>query len=480
MIRLRHKLFIQALRVLDQVILIVALALIVGLYIEKADPNRIMVIFVRSYQASDGLGLALLVASWTWIFASLIQYDSNRFSGLFTQGNAILKASSLAAFLLLVVAEVFDIGRISKPVVVMFWMLSTILLLLSRLAIRGFLTAWRRSGRNYRFLLIIGADTNARRLVRRLERRPELGYKLVGLLDVNPSPAAPGQYPDTDPPVIGTLADLKPILEKGPVDEVMIALPLVEQFAQIYEVLRLARDLGVVVRVLPDAQDVRVLSRSQVELFEGDYVVTFFRQNFVWQLLGKRLLDIFVSSLMLILLSPLLLLVAFLVKVTSAGPVLFVQERVGMNKRIFRLYKFRSMVIDAEALKAALAQKNEMDGPVFKIRNDPRITRIGRFIRKTSIDELPQLLNVLKGDMSLVGPRPPLPSEVDKYEWLSRRRLSMRPGITCIWQISGRNEISFEQWMKLDRQYVDNWSFWLDLQILAKTVPVVLLCKGAS
>jgi len=172
-------------------------------------------------------------------------------------------------------------------------------------------------------------------------------------------------------------------------------------------------------------------------------------------------------------------MVAILIKLDSPGPILFVQERIGMNKRRFKLLKFRSMVADAEEKKASLQTINEMDGPVFKVRDDPRTTRVGRFIRRTSIDELPQLLNVLKGEMSLVGPRPPLPSEVDQYEWANRKRISVMPGITCLWQISGRNDVSFKEWMELDRQYIETWSLWLDLTILAKTIPVVLFGKGA-
>jgi exopolysaccharide biosynthesis polyprenyl glycosylphosphotransferase len=198
------------------------------------------------------------------------------------------------------------------------------------------------------------------------------------------------------------------------------------------------------------------------------------------QLLLKRIMDIILSLVGLIVLSPLLVIVALVVRFTSPGPVLFAQERVGMNKRLFKLYKFRSMYMDAEKRRRELEHLNEMDGPVFKMKNDPRVTPIGRFIRKTSIDELPQLLNVLRGQMSLVGPRPPLLAEVDRYEWLYRRRLSIKPGITCLWQISGRNEISFKQWMEMDKAYIDNWSLWLDIKILAKTIPAVLFSRGAS
>lgn len=194
----------------------------------------------------------------------------------------------------------------------------------------------------------------------------------------------------------------------------------------------------------------------------------------------KRAIDILVSATALLLLSPLLFVVAVLVKSTSRGPVLFRQERAGQFGRPFHMLKFRSMVVNAEELKAKLLVQNEQKGPVFKIQADPRITKVGRFIRKYSIDELPQLLNVLRGEMSLVGPRPPIPAEVARYEAWQRRRLSVRPGLTCVWQVSGRNQISFEEWMYLDMQYIDHWSLRQDLELIAKTVPVVLTGRGAS
>ena len=198
-----------------------------------------------------------------------------------------------------------------------------------------------------------------------------------------------------------------------------------------------------------------------------------------WQLFIKRGTDFIVSFVGLVLLAPVFLLTALTIKLSSRGPLFFKQERNGMNGRKFTLLKFRSMVVGAEKMQEELLALNEMDGPVFKIRNDPRMTKIGKFLRKTSLDELPQIINVLKGDMSLVGPRPPIPGEVTNYETWQRRRLSMRPGVTCFWQISGRNEINFEQWMKLDLEYIDNWSLWLDFKILLKTVPVVLFGTGA-
>jgi exopolysaccharide biosynthesis polyprenyl glycosylphosphotransferase len=194
----------------------------------------------------------------------------------------------------------------------------------------------------------------------------------------------------------------------------------------------------------------------------------------------KRVLDILASGVALVLLSPLLVAAALLVKLTSRGPVLFRQERVGLYGRTFHMLKFRSMVDGAERAKALLLAQNEQSGPVFKMAHDPRITRVGRFIRKYSIDELPQLVNVLRGDMSLVGPRPPLPSEVARYEAWQRRRLSMRPGLTCVWQVSGRNQIGFEEWMLLDMRYIDHWSLVHDVRLILKTIPIVVTGRGAS
>ncbi len=198
------------------------------------------------------------------------------------------------------------------------------------------------------------------------------------------------------------------------------------------------------------------------------------------QMAMKRLFDIVSSAVALWLLMPLFLAVAVLIKLTSRGPVFFKQQRAGIHGRSFNMLKFRSMVSNAEVLKPLLLKRNEQAGPVFKMRNDPRVTRVGRFIRRYSIDELPQLINVLRGDMSVVGPRPPVPAEVEKYEPWQRRRLSVRPGLTCIWQVSGRNQITFEDWMYLDMQYIDHWSLLRDFNLIFRTVPAVITGRGSS
>ncbi|MBS5884523.1 sugar transferase [Clostridium sp.] len=212
------------------------------------------------------------------------------------------------------------------------------------------------------------------------------------------------------------------------------------------------------------------MERLQIEEEE---IIQIERKNNALYEVSKRALDIIASFLGLIILSPILLIVAILIKLESKGPALFSQSRIGLSGEQFKMYKFRSMVQNAEELKDKLAKQNEMSGPMFKMKDDPRVTKVGKFIRKTSIDELPQLLNVLKGEMSLVGPRPSLPKEVEKFESWMLRRLDVKPGLTCYWQVSGRNNIDFYDWMKLDLKYVDERGFWLDIKLIFKTVGVL-------
>ncbi len=281
-------------------------------------------------------------------------------------------------------------------------------------------------------------------------------------------------------PLLGNVHDLEKIFRSTPVDEVIIAGQPMKQGAEMQAAIRLCERFGVPF-ALPLSgfrfDRARPLGGRAVSDGYLHYLNIDHKRH---QRAVKRLFDIVASGAALVVLSPMLFLVAAIIKLTSRGPVFFKQTRSGLHGRPFSMLKFRSMVVDAEKIREALATKNEMSGPVFKMKNDPRITAIGRFIRKYSIDELPQLINVLNGDMSIVGPRPPLPSEVAKYESWQRRRLSVRPGLTCIWQVSGRNQISFEEWMNLDMQYIDRWSLSEDLTLILKTVPVVLTGRGAS
>jgi exopolysaccharide biosynthesis polyprenyl glycosylphosphotransferase len=265
------------------------------------------------------------------------------------------------------------------------------------------------------------------------------------------------------------------------VDEVAMYLPLRSFYERSFGAAALCEQHGIIMRFDGDIFGLKK-SRSTADEFDGDHhVASYTGVRDWWPLVAKRILDLVLSLALLLFLLPLFVIVALLIKYSSAGPIFFSQERMGLNKRRFLIFKFRTMLPNAEKMLAELEQHNEVSGPVFKIREDPRITPIGKVLRRTSIDELPQLFNVLKGDMSLVGPRP-LP--VRDYEGFSedwqRRRFSVRPGITCLWQVSGRSSIPFEQWMKMDLQYMDEWSLWLDMKILMQTVSAVLKGTGAA
>jgi exopolysaccharide biosynthesis polyprenyl glycosylphosphotransferase len=278
--------------------------------------------------------------------------------------------------------------------------------------------------------------------------------------------------------VLGSVDELAQVLERHVIDMVVIsAAP--DRMKDLERVVAVCDEQGVPVKLALDLLPARD-AHLEVEELEGIPLLSLASgPQDVIPLLAKRAFDITLSVLGFVLLSPILAIVAVAVRVDSPGPVLFRQRRIGLNGREFTLYKFRSMRVGAEDELHALREHNEADGPVFKMREDPRVTGVGRFIRRTSIDELPQLWNVLRGEMSVVGPRPPLPDEVKRYQRWQRRRLSMKPGITCTWQVSGRSDLEFDRWMELDLAYIDSWSLWGDLQIVARTIPAVLLRRGA-
>ncbi|RKY80333.1 sugar transferase, partial [candidate division KSB1 bacterium] len=278
--------------------------------------------------------------------------------------------------------------------------------------------------------------------------------------------------------VIGRVRDIPRILRESVIDRVIFVVPRL-WLNRVEDAIHHCEREGVATAITVDLFEPKVARLRQSD-FAGIPLILF--QTTVaeeWQLFIKRIIDIVISLIAILLLSPVFIISAIGVKLSSKGPVFFRQERCGQNGRRFILYKFRSMIVGAEMKKRKLEKQNEMQGPVFKMKRDPRVTRFGRFMRKLSIDEFPQLFNVLRGDMSLVGPRPPLPAEVELYEVWHRRRLSMKPGLTCIWQVSGRNKIDFNTWMEMDMKYIDNFSLWLDFKILVRTIFVVLTGYGA-
>ena len=336
---------------------------------------------------------------------------------------------------------------------------------------------------NIRHILVIGSRHRTLDFVKAVLRRPESGYRIVGCLEKPNQAETVGNRVCESVKIIGTLDKLKSLLEERTIDEVVFGIPL-KKIENVHEYIFLIEQMGINVRILPDFQINAIQYYPQtasvhLEQFMGLPTLSLFSAPTKdTELLIKTIIDYCGAAVGIILLFPFLLIIALLIKCTSPGPVFFQQERCGLNGRRFMVYKFRTMVSDAEQLKAKLEEANEMDGPVFKIKNDPRITSIGKFLRKGSLDEFPQLFNVLKGEMSLVGPRPPIPAEVEHYQIWQRRRLSMKPGITCIWQVSGRNDISFEQWMNMDLEYIDNWSLKLDFKLLAMTLREVTIGGG--
>ncbi|MEE9391665.1 MAG: sugar transferase [Planctomycetota bacterium] len=330
-------------------------------------------------------------------------------------------------------------------------------------------------------VLIAGNNSQSGKTVESWLSDSPFPVKVLGFVDVVDQSDPWNRNVDQDHmPFLGDVSKLLPLLSNRVVDEVWITLPLKSRFAEIETIVQTCETVGVPVRMTPNpfqSTTGTVLQRSGSSAAEMFYVAC---PGKPLPLLVKRIIDIGASALGLLVLSPLFIVIAALIKITSRGPVFFCQERCGLHGRSFTLFKFRSMVVDAEDLKKDLVAKNEGSGPTFKMLHDPRVTSIGNLLRKASLDELPQLWNTFRGDMSLVGPRPPVASEVAQYEPWQRRRLSVRPGITCIWQASGRSNIGFEQWMLMDLDYVHSWSLGLDFRLLLKTIPAVILMRGAQ
>jgi exopolysaccharide biosynthesis polyprenyl glycosylphosphotransferase len=427
---------------------------------------------------SNGLLFALLLIAWHNLFILCGLYVSKRLTTTWVSVLEVCKATSLAAVLLIALARVFRTHLGTPTFVIVFWVFCTAGMVGGRLATRSLLLALRSRGKNRRFILIVGTNDRALDFAHLIAGRPELGYKIVGFVDDDWSGIQ--KFEATGLVRSCTFSGLADFLRHTVVDEAAMFLPLRSYYEHAAQFVSLCEQHGIAIRF--DSQIFNFKnSYSQAQDWEGSQVVAISGSPEIWPTVVKRVLDCVFSGLLLVLLTPLFFVVAVLVKCTSPGSILFRQTRIGLNKRQFQIYKFRTMIANAEQIQDALLPMNEMAGPVFKITNDPRVTPLGRVLRKTSIDELPQLFNVLKGEMSLVGPRAMSLRDYQLFDqdW-QRRRFSVKPGITCLWQVNGRSSIPFEQWMELDMQYIDKWSLWLDFKILARTVPAVLRGTGAA
>jgi exopolysaccharide biosynthesis polyprenyl glycosylphosphotransferase len=416
------------------------------------------------------------IPAWIIFLASLGAYNDIRTKPFYQYVLIILPTGLLATLAIGSLIFAFKLILTSRLFIFINVTVSCLLLIIAKLIQGRLFDFIHRRGYDQVNLLIVGTGKRAQEFIRVVKEHSNWGLNVVGLIDDEHGlfgKEVEGYR------VLGRLQDIPFILHRIVVDRVIFVVPRL-WLNKIDDAIKACEREGISTAISVDLYNLNIAKVRQTD-FSGFPLLEF--ETFSakqWQLFVKRTLDIALSVIMIILFSPILLATTIAIRMDSKGPILFRQTRSGLNGRKFTLYKFRTMIVGAEFKKRELEKMNEMDGPVFKMKKDPRITRIGRFLRKFSIDELPQLINVLKGNMSVVGPRPPLPVEVELYQEWQRRRLSLKPGLTCIWQVSGRNNIQFEKWMEMDLEYIDDWSLWLDFKILFKTVFVVMFGYGAS
>jgi exopolysaccharide biosynthesis polyprenyl glycosylphosphotransferase len=386
---------------------------------------------------------------------------------------AVFRATLVQLVLTLSALYVFKLPDVSRLLLLVVFPALTIVAIGIRIGIRQILVFLRDHGRNVRFMLVLGANARAKAFADLVECHAELGLVVIGHLKADPS----DNGVVLNRPLLGMLDDLEQVLHTEIVDEVAICLPFsMEELIE--QAVYLCEQEGKVVR-MPVAPVERMLTAGRLESIDGVGVYSMANgPDRAIGLLAKRLVDIVAAVFLMVAVSPVMAALAIAIKRDSKGPVFFRQERVGLHGRVFKLVKFRSMCVDAEDQLEDLRHGNEINGHAFKLNNDPRTTGVGRFLRRSSLDELPQLLNVLRGQMSLVGPRPPLPNEVVNYDKWHRRRLSMKPGITGLWQVGARHSPEFDHWVEQDLDYIDRWSLWLDFKIIARTLPAVLTGTG--
>lgn len=426
--------------------------------------------------------ITVLVAPFIFRLAGF--YQPYRTQTLYQIGSRVIKAVIGILLGTIIILFLLHEANVSRMLFALFILILTGTLLLTKSLLYLTLRHYRSRDYNTCNVIIVGTGNRAKRMIKSLQRQKGLGYRVLGCLDPLNGGIKSGKETVTDSvKIIGSITILSTMLIEEVVDEVILASDLYD-IENIDEYLHFAESQGVNIRIVPDFHLEKIMYRPEtasvfIQEFAGlpTLALSTIPQH-QGELLIKECMDYLVAGIGLILLSPVFFIIGVMIKTTSNGPVFFAQERCGLYGRTFKMIKFRTMVVNAEEMKQEIEQQNEVDGPVFKISDDPRITSFGRFLRKSSLDELPQLINILMGHMSLVGPRPPLLAEVQQYDSWQRRRLSMKPGITCLWQVSGRNNINFERWMKLDLKYIDKWSLFLDIKILLKTVTEVMSCQG--
>ncbi len=409
---------------------------------------------------------------------------SYRFSGIypFRPGRSLIEetytigtATTLAVVILSAINLIYEPLGYSRLLFLYTAVFVTLFLGISRFFLGHLRAHLRQYGLGVNHVLLVGAGDVGRMVMRTAVARPELGYHVVGFLDDNPRK---GQTDIGPFRALGPIANFQDVLRQGRIDNVIICLPW-QSHPTIQQLLQLCEQHELRAQIVPDYFHL-TRNQIQVEDFNGIPLLSTRELSIQgWNYIVKRTTDLLLSVVAGLVAGPLMLLIALAIRLDSPGPIIYTQTRIGKNGKPFPCYKFRSMVVDAEARKQEIAAFNEASGPLFKMRDDPRQTRVGRFIRRFSLDELPQLYNVIHGEMSLIGPRPNLPTEVDAYQEWHKKRLAASPGITGLWQVSGRSDLTFDEMVLLDIYYVENWSLALDFHILLRSIPAVLWAKGA-
>jgi exopolysaccharide biosynthesis polyprenyl glycosylphosphotransferase len=463
MLRERAKVINRSLAVIDVLLAIIGFNL--ALWIETGH--------ISLMQNKDTTILHFVLIT-VWYFLGISLHLNQLFRSrpysvvLFSCLSQVLLGTSLLALSI----WIFNLSSIDIEILGLFAGITLLFTFSAKLGSYYFMKRARSKGLNFLNVLVVG-DKSASSFLRQMMTIKEWGYRVVAIIG---SPELEKEF-GAVAPFLSDDTDIEQLLRNKTIDEVIYYKEDSTQ-KEMESLLHITSELGVVFRMYSSLFNM-MTNKTHLHYFGTTPMLTISNtpMNFV-ELWGKVVFDRLLSAGVVVLLAPVFVVIALGIKLNSRGPVFFKQKRVGVRGRKFFLYKFRTMVVNAEELKAQLAAKNEMDGPVFKMTNDPRVTRIGYFLRKSSLDELPQFFNVLLGDMSVVGPRPPLPDEVHKYESWQLRRLSMKPGITCLWQVSGRNNIPFEDWMRMDLQYIDNWSLKLDFVIFLKTIRTMVRGDG--
>lgn len=447
----------------------VLISLLVFLSIDFCYPSPTIELPEKSFFLSQ---IVLIWSLLLYIFRLGVIFRISNFLSMIRGYFVMLSIAGILLFLELRLLILFGHYSYSVYYILWFCIINLVVLVLFKLVFYEIMLYIRKIGRNTRNVVII-ADHNAERFIISFLKSKDWGYNVKKII----SPERKLSKLHKNVFIASNQEDLfKKIVLRG-IDDIFYCMPVSDTHYNIEEIIAEAEQIGIAVHILQE-----VFFQNKLDFKDSNLDYSFItRQTTPTKYLSfklKELFDIFFSAIILVITLPIMFLISLLIKLEDGGPVFFKQERVGQNGRRFICFKFRSMIPNADALVDQLLHKNESDGPTFKIENDPRITKVGRLLRKTSLDEFPQFLNVIKGEMSIVGPRPPLLREVKQYEKYQLRRLSMKPGITCIWQVSGRNSITFKEWMKMDLDYIDNWSIGLDAKIILKTVGVIFKANG--